>query len=74
MGLGPEASMGRGGRRWAGIFGSGMRAVATGASVMRKSGPKSARSREMRRVTVERATSSSTSRSRPDSLYVETMA
>jgi hypothetical protein len=66
--------MGRGGRRCAGIFGSGMRAVATGASVIRNSGPKSARRREMRRVTVVRVTSSSTSRSRPESLYLDSIA
>jgi len=58
--------MGRGGRRCAGILGSGIRAVATGARVMRNSGPKSARRREMRRVVVERGMASSMSRSRPE--------
>lgn len=56
------------------MLGSGMSAVATGARVMRKEGPKSERRREMRRVVVEREVSSSMSRSRPSSLYFWTMA
>lgn len=47
------------------MFGSGISAVATGASVMRNSGPKSERRRDMRRDTVVREVSSSMSRSRP---------
>jgi hypothetical protein len=48
------------------MLGSGSKAVATGARVMRKSAPKSARRREMRRVAVERGMGSSMSRSRPE--------
>lgn len=50
------------------MFGSGIRAVATGAIVIRKLLPKSVRRRAMRRVIVSRGTFSSTSRSRPSSL------
>lgn len=74
FGLGPLASIGRGGRKCDGMFGSGINAVATGASVMMNSGPKSARSRDMRRVAVFRGTSSSMSRSMPLSLWREIMA
>lgn len=48
------------------MFGSGIRAVATGARVMMNSGPKSVRRRDIRRVMVDKVVSSSTSRSRPE--------
>ena len=52
------------------MLGSGSRAVATGARVMRKSWPKSARRRAMRRVAVLRGMGSSMSRSSPFRLWV----